>query len=218
MGLFSKPEDLTDADYQRARLRMVETQLAKRNIADQSVLEAMRRVLRHRFVPDDYQREAYDDSPLPIGNDQTISQPYVVGSMTEALHPGKNKRALEIGTGSGYQTAILAELFESVVTVEYFADLSGRAQAILSDLGYKNIEYHIGDGLSLPENDDCYDAIMVTAAPKIIPPELINRLAVGGRMIIPVGEMIQYLKLVVRDEDGEIDIRTMYQVRFVPLQ
>ena len=218
MGLFSRSRNLSEAEFERARNRMVETQLAGRDVADKSVLEAMRKIPRHHFVPVDNRNDAYGDSPLSIGCGQTISQPYIVASMTQFLHPEKNKRVLEIGTGSGYQTAVLAELFEHVVSVEYFEELSLQARDILGSLGYHNITFYTGDGLRLPDTLEKFEAVIVTAAPEKIPSELMARLTVGGRMLIPVGKTVQYLKLVTRKPDDGFDIQTLYQVRFVPLQ
>lgn len=218
MGFFSKSREWTDDDYRRARSRMVEQQLAGRDVRNPAVLETMAKVPRHLFVSPELRHEAYEDTPLPIGYGQTISQPYVVGSMTEHLNPARDKRVLEIGTGSGYQTAILAELFEHVDTVEYVAELSRQAQLVLGQLNYINITFYVGDGLILPPDGEKYDAIIVTAAPEDFPEALADRLKHGGRLIIPVGGAIQYLKLAVKDETGKLDIRTLYPVRFVRLQ
>lgn len=218
MGLFSKSTEWSEEECRQARHNMVERQLAGRDVTDPAVLEAMRKVPRHLFIPADLRREAYDDSPLPIGYGQTISQPYVVGSMTQLLGPDKSKSVFEIGTGSGYQTAILAELFGPVVTVEYYSELSKQAQKILQELGYNNIAFHVGDGLKVPEKRDKFDAIIITAAPEDIPDELVSQLKEGGRLIVPVGTVIQYLELVIKDKDGKLDFQTLYPVRFVPLQ
>ncbi len=218
MGSFSKSMEWSEQEYRQARHNMVERQLAGRDVTDPAVLEVMRRVPRHLFVPADLRLEAYDDSPLPIGYGQTISQPYVVGSMTQFLGPDKSKGVFEIGTGSGYQTAILAELFGHVVTVEYYSELSKQAQKILQELGYNNIAFHVGDGLKVPGKRDKFDAIIITAAPEDIPDELVSQLKEGGRLIVPVGTVIQYLELVIKDKDGKLDFQTLYPVRFVPLQ
>jgi protein-L-isoaspartate(D-aspartate) O-methyltransferase len=218
MSFFSKSGKWSEENYLRARDIMVERQLAGRDVRNPDVLEAMRRVPRHLFVPSELRHEAYDDSPLPIGCGQTISQPYIVASMTEHLDPDKSKSVYEVGTGSGYQTAILAELFETVVTVEYYADLSVGARDILTRLGYSNVEFHVGDALVLPLGEKQFDAIIVTAAPDQIPQGLIDRLAPGGKMMIPVGSGIQYLQRVIKDQSGKVDIESLYPVRFVPLQ
>jgi len=218
MGLFSKSKEWTDDDFRRARLRMVEQQIAGRDVRNPDVLEAMEKVPRHLFVESGLWPEAYDDNPLPIGWGQTISQPYVVGSMTEHLHPAKEKSVLEIGTGSGYQTAILAELFAHVDTVEYVAELSEGARRILNNLGYRNITFHIGDGLLIPAPEYRFDAIIVTAAPERFPESLTARLKPGGRLIIPVGSAVQDLNLIIKDETGTVASKSLYPVRFVPLQ
>lgn len=218
MGLFSKSKEWTDDDYRRARLRMVEHQIAGRDVKDPDVLEAMEKVPRHLFVEPDLRHEAYDDNPLPIGWGQTISQPYVVASMTEHLHPAKSKNVLEIGTGSGYQTAVLAELFIHVDTVEYVRELSEGARRVLDNLGYNNITFHVGDGLRVPSHEYKFDAIIVTAAPDKFPESLVARLKPGGRLILPVGNVIQDLQLVTKDEREEVHFQALYPVRFVPLQ
>ncbi len=218
MDIPAKYNEARDDEFLRARIRMVQYQIAGRDVRDESVLEAMRRVPRHEFVMPELWPEAYDDYPLPIGHQQTISQPYIVGSMTELLLPDKAKTVLEIGTGSGYQTAVLAEVFGAVVTVEIVPELSRQAQKVLHRLDYTNITFHIGDGLKVPAGDDRFDAIIATAAPTVVPPELIVRLASGGRMILPVGAGTQCLKLVTRDCHGDLAFETLYSVRFVPLQ
>jgi protein-L-isoaspartate(D-aspartate) O-methyltransferase len=218
MGFFSKSHEFTDDEYRRARERMVEYQLRARDVKNEAVLDIMRKVPRHEFISPDLRREAYDDGPLPIGCGQTVSQPYIVASMTEYLEPDKHKEVLEIGTGSGYQTAVLAELFMHVHTVEFFRELSQEAQRTLSRLGYTNITFHIGDGLLVPPPDVKFDAIIVTAAPDRFPSALPDRLKPGGRLILPVGDVIQDLKLVVKDDDDQVHFTTLYPVRFVPLR
>jgi len=218
MGLFSTSRRWNDDDLRRARLSMVEYQLAGRDVRNQAVLEAMRKIPRHLFVPPNLWPEAYDDTPLPIGCGQTISQPYIVGSMSEYLEPSKEKDVLEIGTGSGYQAAILAELFGHVDTVEYFGELSREAQKVLGQLGYTNIAFHVGDGLNIPPPEIKFDAIIVTAAPSHFPDSLVDRLKSGGRLVIPVGEGIQYLRLATKDVDGVVHFQTLYPVRFVRLR
>lgn len=218
MGWFSKDNNAEKDIFLRRRLDMVDRQIAGRDVYDSAVLDALRRVPRHKFVPVKYRDSAYEDSPLPIGNDQTISQPYIVGSMTEQLHPDKAKSVLEIGTGSGYQTAVLAELFGTVHTVEYFEGLSQKARRILDRLGYDNIEYYIGDGLKIPVEPAAFDAIIVTAAPESLPEDLINRLLPKGRLVIPVGAISQTLQVVSKDEDGRVSIEPLYAVRFVTLR
>ncbi|MDD4051943.1 MAG: protein-L-isoaspartate(D-aspartate) O-methyltransferase [candidate division Zixibacteria bacterium] len=218
MSLFGKEDKAVEDEYRRQRLQMVQRQLAGRDVRDPAVLDAMRRVPRHLFVPPECRHEAYDDYPLAIGYGQTISQPYIVASMTEFLLPDKSKRVFEIGTGSGYQTAVLAELFGQVVTVEIVPELSERAQGILRGLGYANIVFHVGDGLTVPAESEKFEAIIATAAPEIAPEELSDRLLPGGRLILPVGKTTQYLQLVTRDAAGKIHYETLYAVRFVPWQ
>jgi len=216
MSLFEKSGEGLEDEYRRRRERMVKQQLAGRDVRDPAVLEVMGRVPRHLFVSPEYRHEAYEDYPLPIGNGQTISQPYIVASMTEFLLPDKRKRVLEIGTGSGYQTAVLAELFGRVVTVEIIPELSRGAQEVLRGLGYTNIAFHVGDGLSGPSAEERFAAIIATAAPETVPAELIDRLLPGGRMVLPVGSFTQHLQLVTRDESEAIHMETLYAVRFVP--
>jgi len=198
------------------RLKMVETQIVSRGIKDERVIAAMKKVPRHLFVPPEMIDYAYNDEPVPIGEGQTISQPYIVAYMTEALHLQPEDRVLEIGTGSGYQTAILAELVKEVFTVEIIASLSLRAQEVLGKLGYRNIYFKIGDGTFGWEENSPYEAIMVTAAPARIPEQLEKQLKLGGRLVIPVGSTFQDLYLVTREKDG-FKRKKLLPVRFVPL-
>lgn len=200
------------------RVEMVRTQVEGRDIDDPAVLAAMRKVERHLFIPDSRRKEAYADRPLPIGSDQTISQPYIVAYMTELLRLTKSKSVLEIGTGSGYQTAILAELAEKVFTVEYIASLSGEAREILDKLNYRNIAYRVGDGYAGWPEFAPFDAIIVTCAPDDIPDTLIGQLAEGGRMVIPMGAgSYQELMLIEKKPGGKVVIRDLIGVRFVPM-
>ncbi|MBC7364391.1 MAG: protein-L-isoaspartate(D-aspartate) O-methyltransferase [Candidatus Aminicenantes bacterium] len=195
---------------------MVEFQIKRRGIRDPKVLEAMLKVPRHLFVPEQMKELAYGDEPLPIGEGQTISQPYIVAYMTEALKLTGHEKVLEIGTGSGYQTAILAELAREVYTVELIPELSRRAQKVLRELGYQNIHFLIGDGtLGWPEHAP-YEAILVSAAPATVPRSLIEQLKENGRLIIPVGTEYQELVLVRKKKDGWEEER-LIPVRFVPL-
>ncbi len=203
--------------YEKLRNLMVERQIEARGVKDPRVLEAMRKVPRHRFVPEKLRSQAYDDEPLPIGAGQTISQPYIVAYMTEKLGLLPTDRVLEIGTGSGYQAAVLAELCDSVFTIEIIPELSERARRVLTELGYKNIQFKIGDGyMGWPEKAP-FDAIMVTAAPDHIPQPLIDQLKVGGRMVIPVGDFFQDLYLVTKTEKG-FKKKRILPVRFVPMR
>ena len=203
-------------EWARARAEMVRSQLRGRDIDDPRVLEAMGRVERHRFVPEAARRNAYDDSPLPIGHGQTISQPYIVAFMTQALDVHPDHRVLEIGTGSGYQAAILAEIVKELYTIEIVPELGERARATLAELGYKNVQVRIGNGyLGWPEHAP-YDRIIVTAAPDEIPPALVGQLRIGGSMAIPVGVGDQELRILRRTEQGLVTTKTL-PVRFVPM-
>ena len=204
--------------FTHLRHQMVQYQIASRGVTDERVLEAMRQVPRHRFVPLDYHDQAYDDRPLPIGSGQTISQPYIVAFMTEQLALKENDKALEVGTGSGYQAAVLARLVRQVHTIERVAELAERAEIIFKELNLTNIKVHIGDGsLGWPPNSP-YQAILITAAAPACPPALLEQLDLGGRMIIPVGERFhQSLELWQRDEDG-LHCRDILPVMFVPLK
>jgi len=203
-------------DLAGLRERMVGTQIAARGVQDPLVLAAMSKVPRHRFVPDHLRKQAYADEPLPIGNGQTISQPYIVAFMTEALALAGTERVLEIGTGSGYQTAILAEIAKEVYTVEIVEQLSESAQKVLGELGYTNVHFRVGDGGEGWPEEAPFDAIMVTAAPPTIPRALKVQLGNAGRMIIPVGTDYQELVLMRREGERVLESRLM-SVRFVPL-
>jgi protein-L-isoaspartate(D-aspartate) O-methyltransferase len=198
------------------RRRMVDEQLRARDIKDARVLDAMRRVPRHEFVPPERRSQAYVDSPLPIGHDQTISQPYIVAFMTQALEVQPEHRVLEIGTGSGYQAAVLAELAREVFTIEIVAPLAERARETLARLGYRNIRTRTGNGyLGWPEHAP-YDRVMVTAAPDDVPRALVEQLKIGGLMAIPVGTVVQELRILRRTEKGTETLATL-PVRFVPM-
>jgi protein-L-isoaspartate(D-aspartate) O-methyltransferase len=196
---------------------MVDEQLRARGIRDPRVLEAMARVPRHFFVPDPQRDEAYEDHPLPIGHGQTISQPYIVAFMSEALRLEPTDRVLEVGTGSGYQAAVLAELAGEVYTVEIIDDLAKRAETTLREAGYRKVTVKTGNGyLGWPEHAP-YDRIMVTAAPEQVPPALVAQLKVGGLMAIPVGESgFQELRVLRRTDSGLETLATL-PVRFVPM-
>ncbi len=203
-------------NYNRERERMVKSQIEARGIKDKNVLEAMRMIARHKFVSEDMNSFAYNDEPLPIGEGQTISQPYIVAYMTEMLHLKKEERILEVGTGSGYQAAILAEITSEVYTVEIIESLSLKAQKVLKELGYTNIYFKIGDGSFGWREYAPYDAIIVTAAPEKIPDALQEQLKISGRMIIPVGMTFQELILITR-EKKKFRKKRLLPVRFVPL-
>jgi protein-L-isoaspartate(D-aspartate) O-methyltransferase len=201
-----------------ADVRLTSESLNKEAL-DPRVLEAMAKVPRHELVPDALQGVAYENRPLPIGHGQTISQPYIVAVMTDLLKLEPGARALEIGTGSGYQAAIMGELAGEVYTIEIIAELGEQARRNLELLGYKNIEVRIGDGYYGWQEHAPFDAIVVTAAASHIPPPLIKQLKNGGRMVIPVGSrfMVQQLLLVEKDEAGKVTTRQILPVRFVPL-
>jgi len=205
--------------YQSARIRMVKTQISDRGISNTAVLEAMKKVPRHLFIPGEYEREAYEDYPLPIGYGQTISQPYIVAYMTDIVRPNAKKKALEIGTGSGYQAAVLAEIVEKVYTIEIVPELAKESSALLKKLGYKNIIGKYGDGYKGWPEYAPFDIIVVTAAADHIPQPLIDQLAENGRLVIPVGppSAVQELILVTR-RNGKVEQRRMTFVRFVPFK
>jgi len=203
--------------YSSLRRQMVDSQLRRRGIADERVLAAMERVRRHEFAPERYRDQAYEDHPLPIGEGQTISQPYIVALMLDALRLTPTDKVLEIGTGSGYVTALLAELTESVISIERHESLAESARALLAALGYSNVNVVAGDGTQGFPKAAPYDAIVVSAAAADMPPALITQLGEGGRMIIPVGsEDSQQLRLV-RMENGQPHIEFRELCRFVPL-
>lgn len=204
------------AEFERERLRMVNEQLKGRDIRDPRVLDAILKVPRHLFVPESLRPQAYQDSPLPIGFDQTISQPYIVAFMTQALDVRSDHRVLEIGTGSGYQAAVLGLLADRVYTIEIIAPLATRARETLTDLGYRNIAVRTGNGyLGWPEHAP-YDRIMVTAAPDEVPPALVQQLRIGGLMAIPVGTTTQQLRILRRTATAMETLSTL-PVRFVPM-
>ena len=209
---------MTQEDFAQQREQMVETQLKSRDIQSERVLEAMKKVPRHLFMPASVRQYAYVDSPVPIGQGQTISQPYIVGLMTQTVDPKPGDRALEVGTGSGYQAAVLGELVKEVFSIEIIPDLAERAGKVLSDLGYDNVEVRQGDGYQGWPAKAPFDIILITAAPEEIPQPLIDQLAEGGRLVVPVGPQgeIQTLTLVTR-EMGEVKKTYITDVRFVPM-
>lgn len=202
--------------YSQARWEMVENQIVSRGITNPKVIEAMVVVKRHLFVPEKYYDSVYGDNPIPIEAGQTVSQPYMVALMTELLNPETGKKILEIGTGSGYQTAVLAECGCDVYTIEVIEPLAVSARKILEKIGYSNIKYKIGDGYQGWEENSPFDGIIVTAAPKDIPDKLVEQLSVGGRLVIPVGETSQELLLIEKTDAG-IRKTTITSVRFVPM-
>jgi len=202
--------------YVELRKKMVKEQIESRGIADSIVLESMRKVPRHLFVPGRFVKRAYDDGPLPIGHDQTISQPYIVALMTELLDLEGDERVLEIGTGSGYQSAVLAEIVDSVYSIEIVCELAESATDLLAKLGYQNIKVVCGDGYRGDTTAAPFDAIIVTAAPDHIPEPLVEQLKFGGRMVLPVGDFYQELVVIEKTEDGIVKRRSI-PVRFVPM-
>ena len=214
-----KNTKLTEEDYARERKKMVEQQIIARGVKDKKVLEAMESVCRHLFVPEGYRRYSYYDQPLPIGLGQTISQPYIVALMTEMLDIDNDDTVLEIGTGSGYQAAVLSTIAKEVYTIEIIEALGLRAEESLKNLGYDNVNVKISNGsLGWPDKG-LFDAIIVTAAAEKIPDPLIKQLKPGGRMVIPVNNSFysQDLLIVEKDEAGNIDTKKTIPVRFVPL-
>ena len=196
---------------------MVETQIRRRGVAATLVLDAMASVPRHEFVPAEFRHEAYADKPLPIGEGQTISQPYMVAAMAEALELTGSERVLEIGTGSGYQAAVLSLLAREIITVESHTSLALAAQERLTDLGYTNVHVHNGDGSTGFADAAPYDAILVTAAAPEIPPVLAGQLREGGRLVIPVGSRENQELVQARKENSVLKTRALFDCRFVPL-
>lgn len=217
--LFSFPLPAIAGDIMgEKRLEMVRLQIADRGVKNPAVLKAMHTVPRHLFVPSRFVKEAYEDHPLPIGFGQTISQPFIVAFMTELVNPQAHHRVLEIGTGSGYQAAVLAEIVKRVFTIEIIPELGEKARLRLTELGYKNIFVRLADGYNGWPEEAPFDAILVTAAADHIPPPLIAQLKEGGRMVIPVGNpfLVQNLVLVEKRQ-GKVTTRNVLPVRFVPL-
>ena len=197
---------------------MVVNQLRKRGIIDTAVLDAMSTVPRHRFVSRIYRSMAYTDNPLPIGHGQTISQPYVVALMTELLQLDRKHKVLEIGTGCGYQTAILSILSKKIITIEVLSSLSTKSRKRLTKLGYNNVDFHCADGKNGLSKEAPFDRILVSAAPETIPDELIEQLAPKGYMVIPVGSLYdQFIHIISKDKNGQVHIKKSTPVRFVPL-
>lgn len=216
LGFFILPSISKD-DFFEKRKNMVEFQIKARGIKDERVISAMLKVERHLFVPKDLREFAYEDSPLPIGEGQTISQPYIVALMTEVLNLKKNDKVLEIGTGSGYQAAILAEIAKEVYTIEILPKLAENAERLLKELGYKNIKVKCDDGYLGWEEFSPFDCIIVTCAPEHIPQPLIEQLAEGGRMVIPAGERFYQELVLVEKREGRIKKRSIIPVLFVPM-
>ncbi len=212
----SQPSVRDDPDWAAQRESMVKNQIEARGVKDPRVLESMRTVPRHLFVPEEYRDGAYQDSPLPIGEGQTISQPYIVALMSELLGVGPGSKVLEIGTGSGYQAAVLADMGVEVYSIEIKERLCERARTTLSELGYHRAHVRCGDGYGGWPSEAPFDGIIVTAAPSRIPQPLLDQLAEGAHMVIPVGEFYQELKVITRAGDS-FEERSVIPVRFVPM-
>jgi protein-L-isoaspartate(D-aspartate) O-methyltransferase len=206
-----------DVDLGRLRSQMVQKQIRARGVSDERVLAAMQEVPRHLFVPDTELAQAYEDHPLPIGSGQTISQPYVVALMTSLLGVTPQSRVLEIGTGSGYQAAVLSRLACEVYSIEIVPDLAGRALGTLARLGYDNVHVRIGDGYRGWPEAAPFDAIVLTAAPPSVPSPLVDQLKAGGRMVLPVGSREQDLLVLTKGADGKVRQEKVLPVRFVPM-
>ena len=204
-------------DFAAQRQRMVEQQLKPRGIKDERVLAAMAKVPREEFVPIEARVDAYEDGPLPIGYDQTISQPYIVAFMTEQLRPKPGDRVLEIGSGSGYQAAILAGLVANVYTIEIVEPLAKTAEATLQRLGFTNVHIRVGDGYKGWPEDAPFDAVIVTCAPDKVPQPLVDQLKEGGRMVIPVGERFAQQLYLLEKKNGQLKESATLPVRFVPM-
>ena len=211
-GPASKPAD----EFEEQRRSMVETQIRARGVRDTAVLAAMIKVPRHLFVPEDQRVLSAADHPLPIGYGQTISQPFIVAYMTQAVEASPHEKVLEIGTGSGYQAAVLGELVKEVYTVEIIPELADRARQTLSTLGYRNVHVKTGNGYEGWGEHAPFDGIVVTAAPDHVPQALVDQLAINGNMVIPVGVGDQEMLIITRTRDGVVEKRTI-PVRFVPM-
>jgi protein-L-isoaspartate(D-aspartate) O-methyltransferase len=216
MACTAQRDDTRSDTMADKRMKMVDIQIRNRGVRDARVLRAMEKVPRHEFVPKGSINQAYDDHPLHIGYGQTISQPYIVALMSEALELEREDRVLEIGTGSGYQAAVLAELVDQVYSIEIVEELGGEAAERLSRLGYDNIHVRIGDGYKGWPDEAPFNAVIVTAAPETVPQALVDQLAEGGRMVLPVGVGVQEL-LLIEKKDGKAVERHITSVRFVPM-
>ncbi|MBN1883897.1 MAG: protein-L-isoaspartate(D-aspartate) O-methyltransferase [Candidatus Krumholzibacteriota bacterium] len=206
-----------ETDYASLRRRMVETQIARRGVTDSATVRAMLAVPRHRFVPADVRGMSYEDHPLPIGSGQTISQPYIVALMTASLALTDTSRVLEVGTGSGYQAAVLAEIAREVYSIEIVTALAERAGRLLAELGYDNVHVRAGDGYAGWPEAAPFDGVIVTAAAPRVPEPLVKQLRAGGRLVIPVGEGWQELCVYEKEAGGQLRLLSTLPVRFVPM-
>lgn len=213
---FGRAEPGQRDERDEERVVMVRDQIEERGVTEERVLEAMSAVPRHMFVPESLRDVAYGDHPLPIGHRQTISQPYIVALMTELLEPQPDDKVLEIGTGSGYQAAVLSKLVRQVFTIEIIAPLAEEARMLLPKLGYRNVTVITGDGYQGYPDEAPFDGIIVTAAPETVPQPLLEQLQVGGKLVIPVGGELQELEVIERSERG-FERRSIIPVRFVPM-
>lgn len=212
-----EPEQEVELAHARRRAAMVADQLRGRDIINPRVLNAMARVPRHRFVPPELAAESYDDRPLPIGHDQTISQPYIVALMTQLANPRPTDRALDVGTGCGYQAAVLSVLTRRVHSIEIVPPLAAEAARRLEELGYKNVTVRQGDGYNGWPEAAPFDVIILAAAAPEVPPALLEQLAVGGRLVLPLGDESQELLVIRKQADGRFDRMSVVPVRFVPM-
>jgi len=219
-GLFAPKPSFSgepENEFEKERCDMVTNQIRARGVSDEKVLQAMLKVKRHLFLPEGARRHAYQDSALPIEKNQTISQPYIVALMTELACLKPEYKVLEIGTGSGYQAAVLAELVKKVYTIEIIPELAEQAKERLNKLGYKNIEIIVGDGYKGWPQEAPFDAILVTAAAGEVPQKLLKQLKPGGRLVIPIGDFYQELYCITKKEDGTFEQKNIIPVRFVPM-
>jgi protein-L-isoaspartate(D-aspartate) O-methyltransferase len=212
----SADQQIHQPEWREKAARMVESQIISRGVSDPQVIRAMKETPRHLFIPEHLHEHAYRDHPLPIGSDQTISQPYIVALMTEYLELTGKERVLEIGTGSGYQAAVLSQLADSCWSIEVVEELARESSALLKSLGYSNVYVKWGDGYKGWPEHAPFDRIIITAAPETIPEKLVEQLAVGGRMVLPVGSHFQDLILITKTARG-IRKRSIIPVRFVPM-
>jgi protein-L-isoaspartate(D-aspartate) O-methyltransferase len=217
LGIACERLQTNTSDLAAQRERMVKEQIADRGVTDERVLVAMRTVPREKFVPEKFRPSSYDDGPLPIGYDQTISQPYVVALMTEQLRPQSGHQILEVGTGSGYQAAVLAGIVAEVYSIEIVKPLARSAETILQQLGYKNVHIKTGDGYKGWPERAPFDGIIVTCAPDHVPQPLVDQLKEGGRMVIPVGPPLAQELYVVQKTNGQLRQSALLDVRFVPM-